>query len=60
MPFYRLIFDHQEWIDLYYHNCTMKSVEEWNASGGKPDVLLGVIWMTIGIFCEVSFLDIGD
>jgi hypothetical protein len=49
------LFDHQEWDRLYSHNCSLKTIEEWNAEG-EPNIPLGALYSSIGIICMVSML----
>ena len=53
MSVWMFFFDRNQWDDLYVKNCTLKTNEEWYASG-NANVPLGMLYATIGIICEVS------
>jgi hypothetical protein len=49
------LFDHKEWDRLFSHNCSLKTMEEWNAEA-EPNIPIGALYTTLGILCEVSML----
>jgi hypothetical protein len=51
MGLWLILFNHHEWEDLH-RNCSVKTVDEWNAMG-SPNLLLGVLYTIIGVICEV-------
>ena len=51
MGLWLILFNHHEWEHLH-SNCSEKTVDEWNATG-SPNLLLGVLYTTIGVICEV-------
>jgi hypothetical protein len=48
-----LLFNHEAWKELYSTNCSFYTPEEWNAKG-SPNVLMGTLYLSIGVFCQVS------
>ena len=49
------LFDHKEWDRLFSHNCSLKTMEEWNAEA-VPNIPIGALYATLGIICEVRCL----
>ena len=51
MGLWMFLFDRAQW-NYWYGNCSYKSPEEWSADG-SPEVPIGIVYITIGVICEV-------